>query len=48
MFAHVFYVAVYNRPDMKGVVLPPLYEVFPNYFIQSDYMQKAFLARMKG
>lgn len=41
VFLYSLSVAVVHRNDTYGVVLPPIYEVYPYYFYNSDVLQKA-------
>lgn len=41
MFVYSFTVAVTHRPDTWGLVLPPIYEILPNYFFNSEFIYKA-------
>jgi Hemocyanin, all-alpha domain/Hemocyanin, copper containing domain len=42
MFVYALSVAVYHRADMRGVVLPPFYEMFPQKFVDSEVVFKAY------
>nr|AUO15574.1 hexamerin-like protein 2 [Tetrix subulata] len=48
MFYYAFTVAVLNREDTKNVVLPPVYEIWPELFVHSDVIQKAYDAYGRG
>ncbi|XP_058803507.1 hexamerin-1.1-like [Phymastichus coffea] len=39
-FVTAYSSAVLRRHDMQGVVLPPVYEIFPNYFFDTRIIQK--------
>lgn len=41
MFIYSFSVAVVHRPDTYGIVLPPIYEIYPHYFYNSEVIHKA-------
>ncbi|CAH2043542.1 unnamed protein product, partial [Iphiclides podalirius] len=41
------FVAVRQRDDCKGIILPPPYEIYPYYFVRADVIQKAYLLKMK-
>lgn len=41
MFTYALYVAVIHRPDTVGIILPPIYEVNPYYFFNTEVMTKA-------
>ena len=47
LFVYAFSAAVLHRPDTQGVVLPPLYEVCPHFYVNEKTIQKAYEARMK-
>nr|QHB15661.1 hexamerin-like protein [Bemisia tabaci] len=47
-FIYALHVAVMHRPDTQGMVLPPIYEVHPQLFVDSMAMQKLYNARMQG
>lgn len=47
MFVYALSVAVRNREDCKGIVLPPPYETYPYYFVRADVIQKAYLIKMR-
>ncbi|CAB3374838.1 Hypothetical predicted protein [Cloeon dipterum] len=42
MFVYALSVAVYHRADMRGIVLPPFYEIFPQKFVDSEVVFKAY------
>lgn len=39
-FSIAFGAAIVQRPDMKGVILPPVYEIYPHYFFDAQILQK--------
>lgn len=41
MFLYSFSIAVLHRPDTKGIMLPPIYELTPHFFFSSDVMKQA-------
>jgi hypothetical protein len=41
LFIYAFYLAVIHRPDTKYIRLPPLYELEPYYFYNSELLEKA-------
>ncbi|XP_058795858.1 hexamerin-like [Phymastichus coffea] len=41
-FVKAFVSAVIQRHDMHGVVLPPVYEIFPHYFFDTRIIQKVY------
>ncbi|KAK8731610.1 hypothetical protein OTU49_007386 [Cherax quadricarinatus] len=45
-FVYALYAAVVHSPLTKHVVLPPLYEVTPHLFTNSEVIQKAYHAKM--
>merc|ERR1719193_2058317 len=45
-FVYAVYTAVHHSPMGKGIVLPPLYEVTPHLFTNSEIIQKAYTAKM--
>ncbi|KAI5630685.1 hemocyanin, copper containing domain-containing protein [Phthorimaea operculella] len=47
MFTYSFYIAVLQREDCHGVVVPAPYEVYPEYFTNSETMYKAFRVKMQ-
>ncbi|EFN84888.1 hexamerin [Harpegnathos saltator] len=40
-FVKAFIGAVLQRPDMQGIILPPLYEIIPHYYFDSRIIQEA-------
>lgn len=47
MFVYTLQIAVLKRPDTQGMVIPPMYEIFPYYFVNSEVMDKAMEYKMK-
>lgn len=45
-FVYALYVAVTHSELTKEVVLPPLYEITPHFFTNSDIIKKAYSAKM--
>lgn len=41
MFVYALYVAILHRPDTQGIVIPPIYEVFPSFFNNGEIMTTA-------
>lgn len=41
LFVHVLTVVVLNRHDTQGIVIPPLYEIFPSFFNNAEIMTTA-------
>jgi hypothetical protein len=48
MFVYATSVAVLHRDDFQGYVLPPLYEIYPFYFVSSEVVNKAHQYKMQG
>nr|AAX14950.1 methionine-rich hexamerin-like protein 1 [Romalea microptera] len=48
MFAYVLYTVLQHREDTQYMMVPPPYEVFPQYFVTSDVMQMAYDAHLRG
>ena len=48
MFIYAITVAVTHRKDMEGMILPPVYEICPYYFVSSEVIQKAHNHKMTG
>jgi len=46
VFIYALYSAVIHHPVATGVVLPPLYEVTPHMFTNSEVINKAYTAKM--
>ncbi|KAL3274341.1 hypothetical protein HHI36_015739 [Cryptolaemus montrouzieri] len=46
LFLYSYSVAIVHRPDTQGVTLPPIYELYPHYFFNSEVMQKAYQMKM--
>merc|ERR1712212_179092 len=45
-FVYALYTALYHSKPGKGIVLPPLYEVTPHMFTNSEVIQQAYKAQM--
>lgn len=41
MFVYAFTVALIHREDCRGFYIPPPYEIYPNFFINNEIMQRA-------
>ncbi|XP_049821677.1 hexamerin-1.1-like isoform X2 [Aethina tumida] len=41
MFLYTVSVAIVHRPDTYGIVIPPIYEIYPYYFFGSEVIEKA-------
>lgn len=48
MFVYATTVAITHRDDFEGFILPPLYEIYPFYFINSEVISKAHQYKMQG
>ncbi|XP_015593395.2 larval serum protein 1 alpha chain, partial [Cephus cinctus] len=46
MFTYVFSVAVLHHPDTVGISLPPLYEVIPHFFFDTQMIYQAMQYKM--
>ncbi|KAJ8986133.1 hypothetical protein NQ317_005604 [Molorchus minor] len=42
LFLYSFTVAVVHRQDTKDLVLPPIYETYPYYFVNSEVIKEAY------
>ncbi|XP_044742194.1 hexamerin-like [Chrysoperla carnea] len=47
MFVYALTVAVLHRPDCRGLILPPAYEIYPYYFINHETIKKAQELKMQ-
>ncbi|XP_015594791.1 arylphorin subunit alpha [Cephus cinctus] len=47
MFSYAYQIAVFHRPDTKYITLPPLYEVNPFYFFDSQLINDVKNIKMK-
>lgn len=47
MFVYAIHVAVLHRDDLQGMVLPPIYEIYPYFFVNSEVIDKAYYYKMK-
>lgn len=41
LFVHVFTAAILHRHDTQGMVVPPIYEIFPSFFNNGEIMATA-------
>ncbi|KAJ6638512.1 Larval serum protein 2 [Pseudolycoriella hygida] len=48
MFIYALTVAVFNRPDTRGIELPAPYEIYPYYFFNVETIQQAQNYKMQG
>lgn len=46
MFIYAVTMATFHRPDLKGIVLPAIYEIYPYYFFNTDMIHKAMYKTM--
>ncbi|XP_047994244.1 arylphorin subunit alpha-like [Leguminivora glycinivorella] len=46
-FLYAYYIAIYQRPDTKTLVLPAPYEMFPQYFVNTKTFLKAYHTKMQ-
>jgi hypothetical protein len=42
VYLYALSVAIVHRPDTYGIVLPPIYEVYPYYFYNNEVIQEAY------
>jgi hypothetical protein len=42
MFWYAFSTAVLHRQDLTDIMLPPPYEIYPYFFVDSGVIQKAY------
>ncbi|WP_266145790.1 hypothetical protein, partial [Escherichia coli] len=47
-FAYALFAVLPQRKDTQNLILPALYEVFPQYFVTSDVMQSAYDVHLRG
>lgn len=45
IFVQAFATALFHRKDCRNLILPPLYEIFPSMFVQSDVL--AYVSQIK-
>jgi len=41
LFSYALSVALLHRPDTKKIQLPPLYEIFPDKYVEKDVLRTA-------
>ncbi|XP_049876503.1 arylphorin subunit alpha-like [Pectinophora gossypiella] len=46
-FIYTFYIAIFQRPDTQGIIVPAPYEVYPEFFTNTETMFKAFRVKMQ-
>ncbi|CAK1586885.1 unnamed protein product [Parnassius mnemosyne] len=47
-FLYAYYIAVLHRADTKGIILPAPYEIYPDFFINTDVSYRMFRTKMQG
>lgn len=47
-FAYALSVAVFNRPDTQGIVVPPMSDVLPHAFVNAQVVQEIQHAKQMG
>ncbi|CAG9773759.1 unnamed protein product [Ceutorhynchus assimilis] len=47
MFLYAYSVALVHRPDTYGIVLPPIYEIYPHYFFDAKTIQEANMMKQQ-
>lgn len=47
MFVYAIHAAVFHRDDLQGMVLPPIYEIYPYFFVNSEVIDKAYYYKMR-
>ncbi|CAH1405642.1 unnamed protein product [Nezara viridula] len=48
MFTYAYMLALIHRSDCQDFVLPPQYEMFPNFFVPIDTLHEVYDAKMEG
>lgn len=48
LFNYAYTLALYHRPDTQQFYVPPMYEVFPDYYVPQDTMQEIYMSRFLG
>ncbi|KAF6213893.1 hypothetical protein GE061_011618 [Apolygus lucorum] len=48
MFNYAFTLAMYHRTDCHQFRIPPMYEVFPDYFVPQETIQEIYNAKLLG
>ncbi|EAT33748.1 AAEL013983-PA [Aedes aegypti] len=46
MFIYALTMATFHRPDLRGIVLPAIYEIYPYYFFNTDMVHKAMYKKL--
>ncbi|XP_075230500.1 hexamerin-like [Lycorma delicatula] len=47
-FVYAFAAAVVNRPDTRGIILPPFYEIFPDQYVPATALRQIYNAYYDG
>ncbi|XP_063367222.1 arylphorin subunit alpha-like [Cydia amplana] len=47
-FLYAYYIAIHKRPDTQTFVLPAPYEMFPQYFVNTKTLLKAYRTKMQN
>ncbi|KPI97034.1 Arylphorin subunit alpha [Papilio xuthus] len=47
-FLYAYYIAIIHRPDTKGIVLPAPYELYPEFFVNTDVLYRIYRTKMQG
>lgn len=47
LFLYAFSVALAFRPDTDKFTVPPIYEIYPNYFFNEDVIQRAYYYKQR-
>lgn len=47
LWLYSFSVAIVHRPDTYGIILPPIYEIYPNYFFSSEVIHQIHEIKQK-
>lgn len=47
-FLYAYYIAVIHRTDTFGIVLPAPYELYPEFFLNTDVYDRVYRAKMQG
>ncbi|XP_055629279.1 hexamerin-1.1-like [Toxorhynchites rutilus septentrionalis] len=46
MFIYALTMTVFQHPELKGIVLPAIYEIYPYYFYNTDMIHKAMYKKL--
>ncbi|CAH2043549.1 unnamed protein product, partial [Iphiclides podalirius] len=47
-FLYAYYIAVIHRTDTVGIVLPAPYELYPEFFLNTDVIDRVWRTKMQG